>query len=892
MMTRPPRLAVLLLRLALDACDRRFVLDDLSEEYAARVAAEGRAAAARWYWSQAMRSLGPILWRRVRRPRRAISFPHRRTAVESLLQDFRFAVRTLCRSPGFTLIAVATVALGIGVNTAAFSLVSSVVLKPLPFEDADRLVEIWAEGEPMGAQVTTTPQPEMLQAWLDRAESFDAIGLFNEEELTHGGGGEPEILHAAIVSPNLMELLRVTPRLGRELTPADVESGEGQGVLLSEAFWRRRFGSDPEVLGRTLTLDEKSYVVVGVAPLELERLFEARFFIGPPKQVWLPLSVASVRTWEDTPFVIARLKPHVAVAEAQAELDVIQANLTAAGLNEGGWRPLVSSTAEMVNSRLATVLWVLLGSVGLVLLIGCVNIANMLMARGVTRRHEFAVRSALGASRAHVTRQLLVEGLVLSVVGAALGVALTYWTLEAAAGLAAHDIRELRSVRIDPIVLVFTLGLSLVTALIFALAPAAQLRFCGTADTLTGGTRAGTSSTHGSLVRQGLVAAEVAMALVLLVGAGLLLNSFVHLSRVDPGFEPSGVVALELTLPETRYPETVQRREFFSTVADRIRLLPAAQAVGLARGVPPDVPLLFGTVEIDGREDVIDTSPLKAGNWISPEYFRTIGASLREGREFTAIDSRSDAAPVIVNESLARRFWPDGGAVGTRIRLELPFQSEGVVEHTVVGVLHDIKAFGLGDESDRMQIYFPFDSYSAREGVVVVRAAGDTDDLISQLKEQVWAVDPNLPITRVIRLDRDLSANIARPRFNALLLSSFAALALLLAVIGVYGVTSLSASQRIREIGVRVALGAQRNDILKLMVGSGMKPIVVGAVLGLVLSYAFTRFLRSLLFQIEPTDALTFAAVTLVLVVVGVLACYVPSRRVTAVDPIEVLRQE
>ncbi|UCG85069.1 MAG: ABC transporter permease [Gemmatimonadota bacterium] len=892
-MTQPPRLAVLLLRLALDARDRRFVLDDLSEEYAARVAAGGQAPATRWYWSQVTRSLGPVLWRRACRPRRlVISFQPRGTALESLWQDLRFAVRTLWRIPGFTLTAVATVALGIGVNTAAFSLVSSVVLKPLPFEDADRLVEIWAEGEPMGAQVTTTPQPEMLQAWLDRAESFDAIGLFNEEELTHSGGAEPEILHAAIVSPNLMEMLRVTPRLGRELAPADVESGEGQGVLLSEGFWRRRFGSDPEVLGRTLTLDEKSYVVVGIAPLELERLFEARFFIGPPKQVWLPLSVASIQTWEDTPFVIARLKPHVAVAEAQAELDVIQASLTAAGLNEGGWRPLVSSTAEMVNSRLATVLWVLLGSVGLVLLIGCANIANMLMARGVTRRHEFAVRSALGASRARVTRQLLVEGLVLSVVGAGLGVVLTYWTLEATAGLAAHDIRELRSVRIDPIVLVFTLGLSLVTALIFALAPAAQLQFCGTADSLTGGARTGTSSTYGSLVRQSLVAAEVAMALVLLVGAGLLLNSFMHLSRVDPGFHPSGVVALELTLPETRYPETVQRREFFRTVADRIRLLPAAQVVGLARGVPPDVPWLFGTVEIDGREDVVDTSPLKAGNWISPEYFGTIGASLREGREFTAIDSRSDAAPVIVNESLARRFWPDGGAVGTRIRLELPFQSEGVVEHTVVGVLRDIKAFGLGDEPDRMQVYFPFDSYSAREGVVVVRAAGDTDDLIPQLKEQVWAVDPNLPITRVIRLDRDLSANIARPRFNALLLSSFAALALLLAVIGVYGVTSLSASQRTREIGVRVALGAQRSDILKLMVGSGMKPIAIGAVLGLALSYAFTRFLRSLLFEIEPTDVLTFVTVTLVLVVVGVLACYVPSRRVTAVDPIGVLRQE
>jgi putative ABC transport system permease protein len=890
----PPRLATLLLRLALEAGDRRFVLDDLAEEYAARCAVMGRAAAARWYWSQVTRSVGPLLWRRASRPRRlTVSLQHWGTAVESLWQDFRFAVRTLWRIPGFTVIAVATVAVGIGVNTAAFSLVSSVVLKPLPFEDAERLVEIWAEGEPMGAQVTTTPQPEMLRAWLDRAESFEAIGLFNEEELTYSGGAEPEILHAAIVSPNLMQLLRVNPRMGRELTAADVESDEeGQAVLLSETFWRRRFGSDPEILGHALTLDEKSYVVVGIAPLELERLFEARFFFGPPKQVWLPLSLSSIRTWEDTPFVIARLKPHVMVTEAQAELDVIQSGLTDTGLNEDNWRPLVASTAEMVNSRLATVLWVLLGSVGLVLLIGCANIANMLMARSVSRRHEFAIRAALGASRTRVTRQLLVEGLVLSVVGAGLGVVLAYWTLEAATLLGAHGVRELRSVRMDPIVLLFTLCISLVTALIFALAPAAQLRCCSTADTLTAGTRAGTSSAHGSLARRCLVAAEVAMALVLLVGAGLLLNSFIHLSRVDPGFEPSGLVALELTLPETQYPETTQRREFFRTVADRMRLLPAARDVGLARRVPPDVSWLFGTVQIDGREDLVDTAPLKAGNWISPEYFRTLGGTLLEGRGFTPLDTRSDAAPVIVNESLARRFWPDGGAVGRRFRLELPFQSQDVGEHTIVGVSRDIRAFGLGDESDRMQVYFPFESYQAQEGVLVARAVGDPADLIPQLKEQVWAVDPNLPITRVIQLDRDLSDNIARPRFNALLLSSFAGLALLLAVIGVYGVTSLTASQRVREIGVRVALGAQRNDVLKLMVGDGMKPIAIGAALGLALSFALCRFLRSLLFEIQPTDTLTFATAAFVLVVVGIFACYVPSRRVTAVDPIAVLRQE
>jgi putative ABC transport system permease protein len=510
----------------------------------------------------------------------------------------------------------------------------------------------------------------------------------------------------------------------------------------------------------------------------------------------------------------------------------------------------------------------------------------------MAREHEFAIRAALGASRARVTRQLLIEGLVLSVAGAVLGIVLSCWAMDSVVGLAARDIRELRSVRIDPLALVFTAGLSLLTTTIFALAPAAQLRFTAMTDALRSGSRTGTSGSSRSTLRQTLVVAEVAMALVLFLGAALLLNSFFQLRRVDPGFNPSAVVALEVSLPDARYPDQGQRSEFFEAVANRIQQLPGVRHVALSRGLPPDVPWLFGTVEIDGLEEINDTSPLKAGNWISEDYLQTIGATLKEGRGFTALDDHSDAAPVIVNEALAMRFWPDGGAVGARMRLDLPFQSDHVTEHTIVGVTHTVKAFGLGDEADRMQVYFPFGSYGQKEGIVVVRASGDPANLIPLLKEQIWTVDPDLPITRVIRLDREISDDIARPRFNTLLLSSFAALALFLAIIGVYGVTSFAASQRTREIGVRVALGAKRSDILRLMVVSGMKPIAIGIVLGLGASFALTRFLRSLLFEIEPTDPATFAIVTPVLVLVGILACYVPSRRATRVDPVEVLRQE
>jgi len=812
--------------------------------------------------------------------------------VELAWQDIRFAVRAFSRTPGFTAVALATLALCIGVTTAAFNLLNSVVLNPLPFDGANQLVELWAEGEPSGTVVTTSPQPEMLRAWHEDAESFEALGLFNEREVTYNGGAEPEILAGAVISPNLMQLLRVGPRLGREFSPTDVESSDGKVVLLGEGFWRSRFGSDVGILGRSLTLDGQPHTVVGIVPQELERLFESRFFIGPAKQVWLPLSLASVQTWEDTPFVIARLRDGVTASEAQAELDVIQSGLTAAGLNEDNWKPLVATTREMVNSRVAYLLWALLGAVAMVLLIGCSNIANMLMARSISREHEFAIRTALGAGRTRVTRQLLVEGLLLSTVGAALGILLSVWALDTVASIAAGEIRELRSIRIDPIVLMLTLGVSVAAAMMFTLAPAAQLRLSGIADALRHGNRSSTSGSHRALLRQGLVVAEVAMALVLFLGAALLLNSFVHLSRVDPGFDPSGVVALEVTLPEARYPDAVHRAEFFAAVADRVRHLPGAENVALARGLPPDVPFLFGTVKIDGREDVDDTSPLKGGNWISPGYLQTIGATLREGRSFTEVDDRDESAPILVNAALADRFWPNGGAVGSRLRLDLPFQSDVVREHTIVGVTHNVKMFGLGDDADRMQVYFPFGTYSRREGIIVSRTGSDPNALITQLKEQVWSVDPSLPITRVIQMDREMSDNIARPRFNALLMSSFAALALFLAAIGVYGVTSVATRQRVREIGVRVALGANGVDILKLMVGSGLKPIAVGLVIGLGAAFAVTRFLRSLLFGIEPTDPLTFAFSTLLLALVGIVACYVPSRRATRVDPVEVLRQE
>jgi putative ABC transport system permease protein len=896
---RPPRVATLLLSLALDRGDRSYALSDLAEEYAERAARQGRTEARRWYWAQVRGSIGPSLGRRLLRPRRLALPPVIDLAgVESLWQDARFAVKTFARAPGFTLVATMTVALGIGANVATFSLVNGTLLRPLPFRDADRLVALWAKGEQMGAQITISPTPEMLKAWLESAESFDGLVLYRETETTYTGGDEPEVLGTAAVSPGLMTVLGVVPRMGREFTLEDTLAGSQPTALISEPYWRLRFGSDPDVIGRSISLDGSPHLVVGIVPEQLERLFAAPFFVAGRKQLWLPLTLGPTDSWEDTPSVLARLAPGRSANEALAELEVIQAHMIEAGITDDQWRPAVLRTSDMVSHRLRTTLLILLAAVLFVLLITCANVANMLISRGMARTHEFAIRTALGAGRLRVARQLLSEGMVLSVMGGAIGILLAVWGVDLVSGVAATDLRELKAARIEPTVLVFAVAVTLLTGLVFSFAPAVALRHVGITGALSRGGRREATTGASALVRQVLVAVQVAIALVLFLGAGLLLNSFVRLNAVDPGFEPANLIAVDLTLPDTRYPDRLQRMRFFEEVADRMRRMPGAGSIAWSRYVPPDVGWLFGTIVIEGREtEATNESPLLAGNYVSLDYFRTLGATLREGTAFTPRHDRGEVRPVIVNQTLAQAFWPDGEALGQRLRLQSPFgeqfDADSVARwRTIVGVVGNMQVFGLSDDPNRLQLYYPFGDRDALQGTLLVRATGDPTDVVPLLKQQVWAVDPDLPINRVALVDRLFTDNIARPRFNALLLTSFAALALFLAAIGVYGVISLSVSQRTREIGLRVALGAQRGDIVRLMMGSGARPAVIGMAVGVVVAWGLVRFLESLLFQIQPTDLATHAMVILLLGVAGMLACYVPARRAMSVDPVEALRQE
>jgi putative ABC transport system permease protein len=890
-MQRPPRLAALILSLVLDPRDRSYVLSDLAEEHEALVAAQGKAVAARWYWSQAVRSIVPSLSRRLLRKRQWHTPKRNRLSpLESLLQDLKFATRILMRSPGFTSVALATLALGIGVNTATFSLVNSALLNPLPFKNADRLVELQAEGEQMGARITTTPTPDMLAAWLEHVETLDEIGMYREQEMVYVGGDEPQILNGALASANLISLLGITPIVGRTFAPDELAHGTSAAVLLSDRFWRTRFGSDPGVIGRSITLDEQPRTVVGVVPDALGRL--SSFMAGPigPIAVWTPLDVSEVKKWEDTPFTIGRLAPGATIAEAETELQLIQSRLVQEGRLDDEWVPVLLSARDMVTDQVRTGLLVLLAAVGLVLLIACVNVANMLLARGVTRAHEFAMRVALGASRFRIIRQILVESLLLSLVGAGLGVLLAGWTLDVVVRLAAENLRELRFTEIDSSVMLFAFALSLFTTLFFSLVPRIQPRFAVTAA-LSHGNRTGTGSSHRSRMRQALITVEVALALMLFLGAGLLLNSLLRLNRVDPGFAPRGLIALEVALPTTGYPDAIQRTQFFDDVLGRIQRVPRVASAAVGRRIPPDVGWMFGTLVIQGREQRSeDDSPLMAGNWVSPGYFETIGAPIVAGRGFSDGDASSELNPVIVNEQFANRYWPNRSPIGQRVRLESPFASEQTAEwRTIVGVVGNVKAFGVADE-DRKMMYSPFGSRGAVRGVMLVRADGDPTDLIPTLKQQVWTIDAALPFKQVALVEQLFADNLARPRFNAILLTTFAILSLFLAAIGVYGVIALAVNQRTREIGVRVALGAQRRDILRLMVGTGLKPIMIGIAAGLAAAVALSRFLRSLLFEVQPTDLWTYVVVTAVMTAVAVLACYVPSRRATSVDPVEALR--
>ena len=814
--------------------------------------------------------------------------------MDTIRQDLRFALRGFRRAPGFTAVAVITLALGIGANTAAFSLVNSVLLNPVSLDGGDRIVQLWRDMEVPGHMVSTTPTRVMIDAWDRRSTAFEVIAEYEDADFLYLQGGEPMALSGTFMSPDMMTLLEVSPSVGRTFSEEDGRAGSDRVVLLTEGFWRRQFASDTAVMGRTIVLDENPYVIVGVVPSGTADLFERVFLGEEPQDLWALMPTLSGSEVSENPYTAGRLRPGVTLAEANEEVGRVQEQLIAEGLVDEGWTASVSPPQELVSADLQTGLWVLYATVGFVLLIACANIANMLLARGIVRGREFAIRAAIGAGWVRVGRQLLTESLLLSLLGAAIGTVLARWSLDAVGGFYEGDLVRLRGVELEPLAIIYTLGVAILVGILFTVTATIQLRVLGVARFLARGSEAVWAGSRRFQPRQALVSLEVALALLLFLGAGLVVNSFLRLQKVDPGFDPENLVAIRVSLPEERYPEAPSQVAFFEDVAGRMRQLGGVESVALGRGVPPRLSALFGTIEVEGHE-VPEENPtfLMTGNFVSPEYFSTIRARIGPGRPLLEQDTDAGKVAVVVNEAFARRFFPGEEAVGNRILFQSSVPSyspEGW--RTIVGVTADVKTFSLEDDPDRLQLYFPFSERSPAYGVIIVRAAADPGGLIPLLKEQVWAVDSTLPIEEIREVEEIFAGTITQQRFNAILLSGFAVLALLLAVVGVYGVISLAVSQRTHEIGVRVALGADQADILKMVVASGFKSIVIGIIAGLGLALALTRFLQGLLFEVQPTDPLTYTIVVVVLGSVGLAACYLPSRRATAVDPREALRHE
>jgi len=804
-----------------------------------------------------------------------------------MLADFRFALRLLRKSPGFTLIAVLTLALGIGANTAIFTVFDAILLKPLPFAKPEQLVRIYNSGP----QLDDAPiSPANFLDWQQQNRVFQEIAAYTGNVFTMLGGEVPERLTGARVSAGFFNLLGVQPSLGRSFRGEEDAYGRNQVVILSHQLWQKRFGGRNDVIGQSLTLNDKSLTIVGVMPADFT-------YPDPQIQLWTPMAFSPAeRVVRDTNYlsVIGRLRDGVSLEQARAQMNLLARQIAAQHpeLNTGDALKLVSLTEATVG-EIRTVLYVLLGAVGLVLLICCANVANLLLARAAQRQKEIAIRTAIGANQTQLVRLLLVESMLLAAIGGSLGCLLAFWGIDLLVALKPENLPRLDQVGIDWSVLLFTGGISLTTGLLFGLAPALQATHPQLNEMLKESDRSGTSGPARHRVRDLLVVAEVALSLVLLVAAGLLIRSFVRLLEVDPGFRPDHVLTVSIPLPASRYPEAAQEAGFFQRLLARVRELPGVRAAGAVT----DVPLFGGSstgFDVEGRPLAAPNErPMTDFRSATPDYFRTMGIDLAAGRAFTTNDN-ADAPPVaVINETLARRYFGKENPIGKRIGLSRPIDWR-----EIVGVVHDVRNYGLASEV-KPECYLPYlqniPDYlagSASWMVMVVRTEADPLGYVTAIKEAVQKIDKDQPIASIKPMTAYLAQSVAQRRFNMLLLAIFAGLALLLAAVGIYGVISYSVAQRQREVGIRMALGARPGHVLLLIVRQGMRPALLGLVAGIFAAAVLTRYMRSLLFQVSTNDPLVFIGVALVLALVAAVACFLPARRAAYLDPVVTLRSE
>jgi predicted permease len=812
--------------------------------------------------------------------------------METLFKELRYGIRSLLKQPGFTAIAVITLALSIGANTAMFSVINAVLLRPLPYHEPNRLVTIWEESPQRGMYQMPISFAN-LRDWIDQNHVFEQVSAYTFTNLNLTGAGEPARLLTVRSSANLFPLVGAAPLLGRAFLPEEDKEGANRVVILGHALWQSRFGSDSAIVGKSLTLNNQSYTVVGVMSSNFQ--FPVGFgymgkVLNDPVDLYVPIAATSreTRRGNYSFFAIGRLKPGVTIDQARAEMTTIEGRLEQQ-YPEGNTGIGVSliPTQEQTVKEIRPALLVLLGAVAFMLLIACANIANLLLARAASRQKEIAIRTALGASRLRVLRLLLTESLMLSLVGGCLGLLLALWGTDALLALAPDNIPRLNEVGVDVRVFGFTLAVSLVTGILFGLVPALHAAKPDLNEALKEGSRGSMGGAAGKRTRSVLVAVEVALSLVLLIGAGLMIKSFLRLQQMNLGFNPDNVLAVNLSLSSSRYPEERQQVAFFQEALERLQSLPGVKSAGATTGLPLTLELSGSDFRIEGypepeagKEMIIYTRS------VSPGYFGTLGISLIKGRDFSDRDKSDAPKAAIINDELVRTYFPTEDPIGKRITFD-----DGESWISIVGVIGDVKQLGL-DSNAKPEVYFPYLQAAAPTMSLVVRTTSDPLSLIASVKSQIQMIDKDLAIDDAKSMHQLLAESVSGRRFNMLLLIVFAVVALVLAVVGIYGVMSYSVTQRTHEIGIRVAIGAQSRDVFRMVIGEGMKLAMIGVAFGLVGAFGLTRLMTTMLFGVEATDPATFVSIAVLLVVVALVACYIPGRRAAKVNPLVALRYE
>jgi predicted permease len=813
--------------------------------------------------------------------------------MQMLLQDLRYGLRMLVKQPGFTIVAVITLALGIGANSAIFSVVNGLLLRPLPYLDSERLAIIWTHSP--GANVDQDwPSPGQFSAIKSQSSAFEDIAIARGQTVNLTGQATPERIGVVLTSSNMFSLLGAQPALGRVFLPEEDAPGKPLTAILSYGLWQRLFGGDPNVIDRAVTLNGRSYVIVGVMPADFSLSYEVMPTVGAIAQAEmllpLPMNAEQLNRQGDENYnLLARLKPGVTIKQAQAELDLAVSHLEqqypdsypADRRFSFSIRPLL----EQVVGDVRPALLVLLGAVGCVLLIACANVANLLLARAAAREKEIAVRTAMGAGRSRIVRQLLTESVLLSAVGGGLGLLIAIWGLDGLRRLNPGNIPRLENIGMDGRVLTFTFAVAVLTGILFGLAPALRSSQVNLNETLK---ESGRSMVGGGnhRMRNLLVIAEIALSLVLLIGAGLLIRSFLSVQRVEPGFVAQNVLSLRMSVAGTAYAEESRRLSFYQQLLSRVRQMPGVESAGSTSVLPLSGSISWGSITIEGYTPASGQSSIQAdGRTVGVGYFETMKIPLVSGRFFTEQDTKDSMKVAIIDEKMARQYWSDTDPIGKR------FKWGGPDWLVVVGVVGGVKQYAL-DTDSRVAFYMPHQQNLSGTMYVVVRTTADPMSLAAAVTKEARAMDPNVPVYDVKTMEQLLSESLVRRRFAMLALGLFAVVAMILAAVGIYGVMSYSVAQRTREIGIRVALGAQTRDVVMLVVGQGMLLTVTGVGIGLTGAFILTRVMASLLFGVSATDPLTFAAIALLLAGVALLACYFPARRAMKVDPMVALRYE